>query len=87
MYVKHNVIIGMIDYDPGPYNVTIPAEVTSSLFNISVVTDNIVELEEEFELTIDEASLPAMISADESMIANVIILDNDSKLTTFCCQI
>ena len=75
------MIVGIIDYDPGPYNVIIPAEVTSLLFNISVVTDNIVELEEEFELTIDEASLPIMISADES--TSVIILDNDSTLTPF----
>ena len=76
--------VGDIDYDPGPYNVIIPAGATSVLFNVSVTTDSIVELDEEFELTIDEASLPDVVSSAES--TTVIIVDNDSKLLRNLCQ-
>jgi len=48
------------------------------LFNISIVTDNIVELDEEFELMVDASLLPFMVSVAES--TRVVIVDNDSKL-------
>ena len=77
--------VGGIDYDPGPYNVTIPAGATSVLFNVLVTTDSIVELDEEFELTIDDTSLPDMVTTAEPT-TTVIIVDNDSKLLRNWCQ-
>ena len=67
---------GDIDYEPGPYNVTIPARITNLSFTVPLAIDNIVELDEEVELTIDGASLPFMVTATES--TRVIIVDNDS---------
>ena len=76
--IKEILYTGGIDYDPGPYNITIPGGVTNLLFNVPLAIDDIVELEEEFELTIDGASLPAMVIGAEP--TRVIIVDNDSKL-------
>ena len=74
---------GGIDYDPGPYNITIPAEITNLSFTIPLAIDDIVELDEEFELTIDEALLPFMVTATES--TSVIIVDNDSEFIGIEC--
>ena len=68
---------GGIDYDPGPYNITIPAEITNLSFIVPLAIDDIVELDEELELTINEASLPYMVTATES--TRVVIVDNDSE--------
>ena len=78
MYTYWLLFVGGIDYDPGPYDVTIPAGATSALFNVSITTDSIVELDEEFELRIDETSLPVMVTSAEP--TRVISVDNDSKL-------
>ena len=75
--IKENLCTGGIDYDPGPYNITIPAGVTSLLFNVRLAIDDIVELDEEFELTVNGASLPFMVTGAEP--TRVIIVDNDSK--------
>ena len=74
---------GGIDYDPGPYNITIPAGITNLSFTILLAIDDIVELDEEFELTIDEALLPFMVTAAES--TSVIIVDNDSEFIGIEC--
>ena len=68
--------IGGSDYDPGPYNLTIPAGNTNLQFTVPLAIDNIVELDEEFELRIDRVSLAVLISADPT---RVVIVDNDSK--------
>ena len=69
---------GDIDYEPGPYNVTIPVGITILPFTVPLAIDDIVELDEELELIIDGASLPFMVTAIES--TRVIIVDNDSEL-------
>ena len=74
---------GGIDYDPGPSNITIPAGITNLSFTVPLATDDIVELNEEFELTINEASLPFMVTATES--TRVIIVDNDSEFIGIEC--
>ena len=76
--LKVTLYAGDIDYDPGPYNVTIPEGITNLPFTVPLAIDNIVELDEELELTIDGASLPFMVTAIES--TRVIIMDNDSEL-------
>ena len=68
--------IGGSDYDPGPYNLIIPAGNTSLLFTVPLAIDSIVELEEEFELRIDRTTLAVLISTDPT---RVVIMDNDSK--------
>ena len=72
------LFVGGIDYDPGPYNITIPAGVTNLTFSISVTTDGIVEVNEEFQLLFNGSSLPYMVNTTEP--TTVIIVDNDSKL-------
>ena len=74
---------GGIDYDPGPYNVTIPVGITNLSFTVPLAIDDTVELDEELELTIDEASLPYMVTATES--TRVIIVDNDSEFIGIEC--
>ena len=69
--------VGGSDYDPGPYNLTIPAGNKSLLFTVPLAIDNVVELEEEFELRIDRVSLAVLIGANPT---RVVIVDNDSKL-------
>ena len=68
---------GGIDYDPAPYNITIPIGITNLSFTVLLAIDDIVELDEELELIIDEPSLPFMVTTTES--TRVIIVDNDSE--------
>ena len=67
--------LGGIDYDPGPYNLTVPAGNTSLLFIVPLAIDDILESDEEFEMIIDGASLNVLISTEP---ARVVIVDNDS---------
>jgi len=69
------VYLGGIDYDPGPYNLTVPAGNTSLLFTVPLAIDAILESNEEFEMMIDGASLNVLISTEP---ARVVIVDNDS---------
>ena len=66
---------GGVDYDSGPFKITIPAGETFAVFNVSINDDNITEENESFSLFIDPSSLPG--SVDQ---ATVNIVDNDCKL-------
>ena len=72
---NHN--IGGVDYDQGPYIVTIPAGQTSSSFNVQIYDDNIFETDEMFTLGIDTSSLPVSFEEGPGCILRAIILDND----------
>ena len=76
--------LGGIDYDPGPYNLTIPAGDTSLLFTIPLSIDGILESDEEFEMIIDGASLEVLISTEP---ARVVIVDNGSEYLHIICSI
>ena len=47
-----------MDYTSGPYTVTIPAGQTTATFNVPITDDMILEIDENFILTIDETPLP-----------------------------
>lgn len=77
------ISIGGIDYDPGPYTVTIPAGQTSSSFSVQIYDDNILETDEMFTLSIDRSSLPAAVEEGPGCVLRATILDNDG---TYICM-
>jgi len=71
---------GGVDYNSGPYNVMIPAGVTSVTFDVPITDDNILEGNENFMLTINQSSLPTGIICGIPDSATVTIVeDNDGK--------
>lgn len=52
---------------------------TSVPFNVSIISDDILEDDENFSLTIDLSSLPNNVTADDPYEAMVTILDRDGK--------
>ena len=68
-----------VDYNSGPYDITIPAGITISSFNISIIDDNIYEQHEEFYLTIDQSSLFNGIIVGSPNRTVMKILDDDRK--------
>ena len=65
-----------MDYDSGPYNVTIPVGKTSGTFNITINDDDISEGNETFMITITSS---ASITCVDHCQATLTILDNDGK--------
>ena len=61
----------------GQYNVTIPAGMTRVPFNVPIINDNIVEVNEKFDLIIDLPSLPPNVNIGSIHQATVMILDDD----------
>ena len=70
---------GGVDYDSGPYRITIPAGQLSVHFNITINDDNILEGDENFSLTINATSLPSYVTVTDPYHTTVTILDNDGK--------
>ena len=68
-----------MDYTSGPYTVTIPAGQTTATFNVPINDDNILEIDENFMLTIDASSLPGSIRLSTPSEATVTIVDDDRK--------
>ena len=68
-----------MDYTSGPYTVIFPAGQTTATFDVPINDDNIYEINEDFMLTIDEASLPTNVTRDSPGEATVTIVDNDCK--------
>ena len=67
--------IGGVDYDSGPYSVTIPAGMREASFIISIKNDIVLEGNENFSLVIMSSSLPA-VTTDEAVVT---IVDDESK--------
>ena len=67
------------DYQPGPYTVEVPAEMTSVFFNISITNDEIFEANETFDLVVNVSSLPLNVTIGDIGQATVIILNDDGK--------
>ena len=66
------------DYGSGPYSVTIPAKATGVQFDVNIHDDNVLEMDENFTLTINISSLPdRVISTNRE--ATVTIVDDDGK--------
>ena len=70
---------GGVDYESGPYRVTIPAGQLSIQFNITINDDNILERDENFGVTINATSLPSQVNVADPYHTTVTILDNDGK--------
>jgi len=61
------------------YIVTFSAEDVIVTFNISIIDDNILEMIEDFNLTIFSISPSARIFSGNIQETNVFIIDNDGK--------
>ena len=72
-------LVGNVDYESGPYSVTIKRRKTAAKFCIRMINDNISELNEVFGLMIDTASLPSGLHRANPYTANVTIIDNEGK--------
>lgn len=70
---------GNVDYISGPYTVTVAAGETRARLHMQVKDDDIVEDEENFDLIIDNASLPRAISIGNPFQARVTIVDDDRE--------
>lgn len=70
------------DYGPGPYTLTFPPETVTSLFNISITDDNVLEGNEIFNLTVHvtDTLIVSRVSTGDPSQVTVTILDNDRKL-------
>ena len=69
-----------MDYDSGPYSVTIPAGQTTTTFDVPINNDDILEGNENFTLTINEPSLPTGVTRGDPGQATVTIVDNACKI-------
>ena len=76
---SNNVTGGGVDYDSGPYTVTIPAGDIRMSFNVPINDDDILEDDEDFTLTIMRGTLPVGVTRGNPGSATVNILDNDRK--------
>ena len=65
-----------MDYDSGPYNVTIPVGKTSGTCNITINDDDISEGNETFMITITSS---ASVTCVDHCQATLTVLDNDGK--------
>ena len=76
-----NVFIGRgIDYGSEPYNVIFHAGETDVTLNISIIDDDILENDENFNVTVNPILLPIdVIIASNTGYSTVTILDNDGK--------
>jgi len=75
--------LGDSDYEQGPYMVTFPTNITEAFYNISIMDDNILEIDEMIDIKIDSQSLPFDTFVGTSDQAIVVIEDNDRKQ---CCN-
>ena len=72
---------GNVDYESGPFIVTIPAGETRVSFSITIVTDSLFEQNEQFSVTIDSASLPNRTFVEPDCMLVVTILNDDGELS------
>ena len=68
-----------VDYGSGPYDVTFPEGETEAQFDVTINDDNILEGNENFNLTIVASSLPSRVDIGNPARATVTIVDNDGK--------
>ena len=81
----YNFVAGGLDYDYTQYKITIPADVTSLQFTISINNDDLMEGNEYFSLLINTDALPLGVYRTDPYEALVTIIDDDSKLQLATC--
>jgi len=67
------------DYESGTYTIEFPAGKTIIQFNVSIINDDMYEVNETFELTINQSLLPLGASTTHPDQARVIIMNDDCK--------
>ena len=80
-----NVIGRGVDYDSGPYYVMISAGDTTALLNVAINDDNLLELNEEFKLSIRESSLTGRVMLNGQDETTVNIEDDDGNRLIILC--
>ena len=70
-------VTGGTDYVSGPYNATFSAGRTTALFNVAIITDTVLESNEEVILTIDPSLLPSNVIAGSSDHSTITIVDDE----------
>ena len=79
-------LIGGVDYGArGPYSIIIPAGRTTVSFNVTILDDNELEENENFNVVILAKSLPSNIILGDANMSAVIIVDDDSKSFVCAC--
>ena len=63
----------------GQYHVTLPAGLTRVPFIIPIINDNIVEVNEKFDVIIDPSSLPLNVYVGNNYQTTVMIVDDDGE--------
>ena len=69
----------LADYNPWSYDITMYANQTNVTFNISITTNNLLEGDKMFQLTIDSSSLPDAVTTGGQKSTTVLILDDDRE--------
>ena len=69
-----------IDYASGPYDVILSAGTTTASFDVPIISDNILENDEEFILTINPSSLPSNVNVGIFENSTITVVDDDGKL-------
>ena len=75
----YSIIKGKNDYGAGPYNVTFLAGETAVTFDVTIISDGTLEGNENFNLFIDQASLPDRVIRGILGLASVTIVDDDGE--------
>ena len=79
MYLINTVIGKRENYTLGQYNVTLPAGVTRVTFNVPITNDDVLEVNEKFDLIIDLSSLSSNVTVGSIYKTTVLIVDDDGK--------
>ena len=67
------------DFNPGPFNVTFPAEMTTASFDVPITDDSMFEGNETFTVTIVPSTLPSRVVQGADCVVTVTIDDEDCK--------
>ena len=67
------------NYTLGQYRITLYSGATRVSFYVPITNDNTVEVNEKFDLVIDQSSLPTNISAGRVNKTTISIVDDDGK--------
>ena len=72
-----NNVTGGVDYAAGPYTVTFPAGATRVSFDVPITDDDILEVNEDFNLIIVLNSLPDGVTRHGTVQTMVTIIDDE----------
>ena len=79
LIICNYIIKGKNDYGAGPYNVTFLAGETAVIFDVPIIRDGILEGNENFNLFIDQTSLPNRVIRGIPGLVTVTIVDDDGE--------